>query len=550
MRRQLSRKYFLPIFVIAILVFSLTIDPSFSKGIKKPKKDEKLVQLKVEGAEQKIVDVNWQQESGWAIYIEATIDRLQGLTSPYLIGDNYPDLGDLAYFVLSEVDDCFSPIAMEQQVCCLDSNSETCISRQYCPNGLAYDTANQCCYDPQNTFSLCEGPVTEPSCLNPDYPSPETRYLFDGEYLLECPDNELYLEVKTDMADMPGAADQTEGPGLSEALTRNLTLAMASTYKGNIIEEISPIISKRRELQCVGPVEEVFGTCEEQNDCYNGATCENSLCVGSVNRIVGQCESQSDCPASFTCQEAIFDGFGIGAPDDNFRGLIILSDTGIGRVLVPYDESDNEITEPLDSSNVDDVKGYMQSSPITARNLAPLLTTVAYDLSARDLTTKIRAMLVATTGMFIPIVLFDDCIGGNTCRCNDTGPEELPICDAPPLYSVDGSPWEPMPMPNPDFAASFIHELQQQEVELKFMIVDGVAPGLIEDMNDDGAVDEEDVELLGDLEGFRIVSNVESYKVSTRAKPILPGIMFDTDGNGVLPKVAPVASGRVIQPPR
>lgn len=234
----------------------------------------------------------------------------------------------------------------------------------------------------------------------------------------------------------------------------------------------------------------------------------------SVLKFAGvACASDGDCPVGSTCREIPVeaDGYGYGA-DDDLPGLVLLSDTGVGIVL-------NQNFNP----------GRIRQ----ARNLAGLLSSVAYDLREGSHRPTILAHMNVPPGLtytlrdsfnqpiptpmprglFTPVVLADRCVGDpNICPGDDH------------LFRIDGGPVVSM-TDNELFAF-----LNQRVVTLRAFVVNGTAPSILSDLSGDGVIGAKDA----DLAGYRIISNEETIRVVgfyDNNFEVLP-MLYDFDGNG------------------
>ncbi|MGI9286989.1 MAG: hypothetical protein ACR2P1_16510, partial [Pseudomonadales bacterium] len=107
------------------------------------------------------------------------------------------------------------------------------------------------------------------------------------------------------------------------------------------------------------------------------------------------------------------DGIGYGANED-LPGFVLLSDTGVGRVLV------SELGGP------GPITGFSPVDPLQARNLAGLMNSVGYELSDRKLSTTITTSINVPRYLFSKLRLIDQCFG------------DLSSPDCPWAQRVDG----------------------------------------------------------------------------------------------------------------
>lgn len=246
------------------------------------------------------------------------------------------------------------------------------------------------------------------------------------------------------------------------------------------------------------------------------------------------------------------DGVQFGA-DDDFPGLVILSNVGVGVVMTPL------------------AAGWSPVLPRQARNLAGFVNSVGYELSDAMGRTNITASMVVPRFLFSHLQLTDVCVGAVTLD----GDGEPVSCAGAPVQRIDGGPIEPLRFNDESW------------VELRAFVVEPVwsaALGRVEaldvltDANGDGQVTALDAELQGwrvlsneVVFGFRqigtlMVSRARTYAPAEfcqpRARPDDPlprlpaGAVFDfdIDGNGYhafdLSVVCPPGGSGVTRPPR
>lgn len=258
-------------------------------------------------------------------------------------------------------------------------------------------------------------------------------------------------------------------------------------------------------------------------------------------------------PDGSQVQSVVVDGVQFGS-DDDFPGLVILSNVGVGVVM-----------ETL-------ADGWTPLLPRQARNLAGLSNAVGYELSDSEGRTSITAMMVVPRFLFSVIRLRDDCVG--TVTFNDFG--DPASCDGQSLERVEGGPIMPLQP-----SAS----IDQSLVELRAFVVEPIWNSvanrldyldIVVDSNNDGQVTAADAEAMG----WRVLSNEIVYHfrqigsdVSTgqvdpnaalsfcngRAQPRSfreagADFQFDLDGNGyglaLMSVVCPGGGSGVTRPPR
>lgn len=243
--------------------------------------------------------------------------------------------------------------------------------------------------------------------------------------------------------------------------------------------------------------------------------------------------------------DEVVDGFGIGA-DDDIPGLVILAPYGVGQA---YAEPDFELAAPL-----------------TARNLAGLLTSVSYDLSDLEKNTKpktrpatVREFSRIWAHMNIPpllvrnILQYDACVGNITWPDDVADPEVPESCDGDELWRVDGGAIETSPFNYGRADAAAIDLLQGTTFSLRAFVVQGEAPSALADANGDGQVDSADAQLAG----YTLLSNEDEIQLLQVSQSICFGgggsaVLADLDGNGAaaVPIVCPAGPGDVSRPPR
>lgn len=255
---------------------------------------------------------------------------------------------------------------------------------------------------------------------------------------------------------------------------------------------------------------------------------------------------------STTPQVPVADGVQFGA-DDDFPGLVILSNVGAGIVMTPL------------------ATGWNPVLPRQARNLAGFINSVGYELNDADGRTSVTASMVVPRFLFSHLQLVDPCVGTVTLDGNGD-----PVsCSGAPIQRIDGGPMTP--------AAG----IDQSEVELRAFVVEPVwsaALGRLEtldivsDMNADGRVTAVDAEMMG----WRVLSNEIVFpfrqigtQIARRARTYAPldfcqraarpddpapglpagaSFDFDIDGNGYAAfdaiVVCPPGGSGVTRPPR
>lgn len=205
---------------------------------------------------------------------------------------------------------------------------------------------------------------------------------------------------------------------------------------------------------------------------------------------------------------ALADGYGFG-PDDDLPGLVLMADMGTARV---FDENF-------------DVGGVRK-----IRNMGGFINSVAQELRTKDGGSALVASMQVLGGMFEPIALFDldvDAPDVDYLRRLESGPVQAFRFLQPPnnndaiLYDIT-STYAPY------------------QLDLRAVIVEGVAPTYIEDANHDGRFTAADLRKMG----YQLLSNetqvrlavdfdiliTETFTARTCPPPSL--IYRDLDGNG------------------
>ena len=159
------------------------------------------------------------------------------------------------------------------------------------------------------------------------------------------------------------------------------------------------------------------------------------------------------------------DGLGYGANDD-LPGFVLLSDTGVGRVLSDL--------ESFDNGGAIVTAGWEEQLPLQRRNLAGLMTSVAYELNDERLSTTITTSLTIPRHLTARLYLEDQCFVSPNGGCGLA-------------RRVDGGPI------GPGNGVS----IYEYDVTLRAFVVQGVAPAVISDCNADGEVDAADAACMG-----------------------------------------------------
>ncbi len=233
--------------------------------------------------------------------------------------------------------------------------------------------------------------------------------------------------------------------------------------------------------------------------------------------------------------EVIQTGPDLGSTEDDVRfgswsrmpGLVVLADHGPGVWTTPPNE--DEYSPAADFFDL--------PYPRKARNLAGLFGSAAYSLKGGLNRTSLAAHVNVPYGLFTPVVLVDNVITNPTT--DDFGTE---CVEGNALYRVDGGPLtcQPYEFTNHDVI------LSETVVTVRVFMVDGVAPDVLEDQDNDGDVDIRDARYMG----LKTVSNQEIFRFFQYHEDIC-GPYFDFDGNGGAAECAlPGRPGGITRPPR
>lgn len=214
----------------------------------------------------------------------------------------------------------------------------------------------------------------------------------------------------------------------------------------------------------------------------------------------------------------VVDGFGVGGPDDDIPGLVILSDTGIGVVL---DENFDPPAVPA------------------RRNLAGLVNSVSYELSDWTRRTTVTAHINIPEGAIAPFVQIDNCVGSTAC-------------DQPSLWRIDGGPVVSAGSSEDVFKVLYPQLFDSLTYEIRVFVVSGIAPGVLADENGDGVINRHDATAAG----YDVISGERKILVrQIFGDPCFNGndvIYKDFDENGATfqGSVCPAGSGSISTVPR
>ncbi len=252
-------------------------------------------------------------------------------------------------------------------------------------------------------------------------------------------------------------------------------------------------------------------------------------------------------------EPVIEDGVQFGA-DDDFPGLVILSNVGVGIVMESLED------------------GWTPVFPRAARNLAGFTNSVGYELSDSNGRTSITSVMIVPRFLFSQIRLQDPCVG--TVLFNTDGEPES--CTGSAIERIDGGPIGPLQPRS---------SIDESVVEIRAFVVEPVWNGVtgrldymdtVIDANNDLQVTAADAEAMG----RRVLSNEVVFTVRQIGNNVVSGqigqygllalcngitrprsgraggadFQYDIDGNGysalVLAVVCPGGGSGVIRPPR
>ena len=202
------------------------------------------------------------------------------------------------------------------------------------------------------------------------------------------------------------------------------------------------------------------------------------------------------------------DGFGYG-PDDDLPGLVVMANIGAARA---FDE------------NFDAVPGGV------IRNMGGFINSVSQELLNNRGGSSITAWMQMIAGMVEPIALVDldvDAAGVDYLRRLESGPVQAFQFSTPPQN-------------DDDIFFEIVSSYSPFQLELRVVLVEGVAPTFIYDRNHDGRFTSTDLRRMG----HKILSNearvrlvedfdvVVTQTVTGRTCPPPSLIYRDLDGNG------------------
>jgi hypothetical protein len=180
---------------------------------------------------------------------------------------------------------------------------------------------------------------------------------------------------------------------------------------------------------------------------------------------------------------------------------------------------------------------FDRPSPYEAYNLAGFFGSATYSLMGGTKQTSLQAHINVPKELFTPIVLVDNKITNPT---TDYFGVECVAGDG--LYRMDGGPLTCRPggFSNHDVI------LGETVVTVRVFMVDGVAPDVLIDQDNDGDVDIRDARYMG----LKPVSNQQIFRFTQFHEDVC-GPYFDFDGNGEAATcVLPTRPGDITRPPR
>ncbi|MCB1624591.1 MAG: hypothetical protein KDI32_08385, partial [Pseudomonadales bacterium] len=203
----------------------------------------------------------------------------------------------------------------------------------------------------------------------------------------------------------------------------------------------------------------------------------------------------------------LLDGYGFG-PDDDLPGLVVMSNLGAARVFDP---------------NFDQTQAVI-------RNMAGFVNGVSQELLIRHGGSALTATMQIVAGMFEPIAMFD-------LDVDDPDIDYLRRVDSGDLEKLH---FKSSPKNADDVLRAIASSYSPFELDIRMVVVEGIAPTFIEDRNHDGQFTATDLRLMG----YRLLSNQARVQmlvdfdlpltqtISGRTCPSPSLIYRDLDGNG------------------
>jgi hypothetical protein len=205
---------------------------------------------------------------------------------------------------------------------------------------------------------------------------------------------------------------------------------------------------------------------------------------------------------------SLVDGFGFG-PDDDLPGLVIMADIGAARA---FDE------------NFDRTQGKV------IRNMGGFIVSVSQELVTKRGGSAVAAWMQVIAGMFEPIALFD-------LDVDDPAVDYLRRLESGPVEAFN---FVSPPQNNDEILLDISSTYGTYPLDLRAVVVEGVAPTFIEDKNRDGRFTAADLRKMG----YNVISNEARLRVvlsfdvlvsetfTGRTCPPASLIYRDLDGNG------------------
>jgi hypothetical protein len=232
----------------------------------------------------------------------------------------------------------------------------------------------------------------------------------------------------------------------------------------------------------------------------------------TAGNIVAVPRPQTDvpCPQSGCPTPKVKDGFGFG-PDDDLVGLVLMSDLGATR---SFDEN------------------FDRTQTKAIRNMGGFINSVSQELVARRhrAGSALNAWIHMAAGMFEPIALFD-------LDVDDPAVDYLRRLESGPVEAFN---FLTPPQNDDDVLRDISSTYGTYDVDVRAVVVEGVAPTFIEDRNNDGRYTASDLRRMG----YKVISNearvrftlsfdvLVSETSTGRTCPPASLIYRDLDGNG------------------
>ena len=207
------------------------------------------------------------------------------------------------------------------------------------------------------------------------------------------------------------------------------------------------------------------------------------------------------------------DGLGYGANDD-LPGFVLLADTGVGKVLGDL--------ESFDEGGVVVTGGWEPTEPLQGRNLAGFMTSVGYELNDERGRTTITTSLTIPRHLTARRYLEDQCF----VPAPGEGCTEVRRVEGGPILPIDDV------------------SVDEYDVSLRAFVVQGVAPTVVTDCNDDGRVSAADARCMGyqllSREVRTTIRQIGRSDVCNRlpdpwgSSELASELLVDFDGNGEL----------------